>query len=84
MQEEIDGMDAYTSNGFVDTFRLKYPETPEQYSWWSYRGGARERNVGWRIDYFLVSESIQDRVKEAFILTDVFGSDHCPVGIELL
>jgi exodeoxyribonuclease-3 len=83
MQEEIDGMDAYTSNGLVDTFRLKYPETAEKYSWWSYRGGARERNIGWRIDYFLVSESIQGRVKEAFILSGVHGSDHCPVGIEL-
>lgn len=83
MQEEIDGMDAYTSNGFVDTFRMKYPDAEEKYSWWSYRGGARDRNVGWRIDYFLVSESIKDRVKEAFILTDILGSDHCPVGIEL-
>jgi len=82
MQEEIDGMDAYTLNGFVDTFRLKHPDTAEKYSWWSYRGGARDRNVGWRIDYFLVSESVQDRVEEAFILNDVFGSDHCPVGIE--
>jgi exodeoxyribonuclease-3 len=81
MQEEIDGMDAYTSNGFVDTFRFRYPDTEEKYSWWSYRGGARERNVGWRIDYFLVSESIQGRVEDAFILKDVLGSDHCPVGI---
>ena len=83
MQEEIDGMDAFTSNGLVDTFRLKYPDTAEKYSWWSYRGGARDRNVGWRIDYFLVSESIQDRVEDAFILKDVLGSDHCPVGITL-
>lgn len=83
MQEEIDGMDAYTSNGFVDTFRFRYPDTEEKYSWWSYRGGARDRNVGWRIDYFLVSESIQDRVQDAFILKDVLGSDHCPVGITL-
>lgn len=82
MQEEIDGMDAYTSNGFVDTFRAKH-ENEEKYSWWSFRGGARERNVGWRIDYFLVSESIADRVEDAFILNDIFGSDHCPVGITL-
>lgn len=82
MQEEIDGMDAYTSNGLVDTFRLKYPDAEEKYSWWSYRGGARERNVGWRIDYFLVSESIQDRVQDAFIRADIHGSDHCPVGID--
>lgn len=82
MQEEIDGMDAYTSNGFVDTFRSKNGEEVK-YSWWSFRGGARERNVGWRIDYFLVSRSIENRVEEAFILNDVFGSDHCPVGITL-
>lgn len=82
MQEEIDGMDAYTSSGFVDTFRFKN-ETEEKYSWWSFRGGARDRNVGWRIDYFLVSESLASRVEEAFILNDVFGSDHCPVGIKL-
>ncbi|MDC1196134.1 hypothetical protein N8010_02120 [Crocinitomicaceae bacterium] len=53
----------------------------ENYSWWSYRGGARDRNVGWRIDYFLVSQSLMDRVEDAFILGDVHGSDHCPVGI---
>lgn len=82
MQEEIDGMDAFTSNGFVDTFREKNGDEVK-YSWWSYRGGARERNVGWRIDYFLVSQAIVDRVEDAFILNDVHGSDHCPVGIEL-
>jgi exodeoxyribonuclease-3 len=82
MQEEIDGMDAYTSNGLVDTFRaIKKDEV--KYSWWSYRAGARQKNVGWRIDYFLVSESLLPKVKDAFILNDVFGSDHCPVGIEL-
>ncbi len=82
MQEEIDGMDAFTSNGFVDTFRYKNGDEVK-YTWWSYRGGAREKNVGWRIDYFLVSESIKDTIKQAFILNDVHGSDHCPVGIEL-
>jgi exodeoxyribonuclease-3 len=82
MQEEIDGMDAYTSNGFIDTFRMKNPEEVK-YTWWSYRGGAREKNVGWRIDYFLVSEAIQDKIKDAFILNDVYGSDHCPVGVEI-
>ncbi len=82
MQEEIDGMDAYTSNGFVDSFRASNGEEVK-YSWWSYRGGARDRNVGWRIDYFLVSKSIVDRVEEAFILNDVHGSDHCPVGITI-
>jgi|TARA_R110000737_G_scaffold117240_3_gene149954 exodeoxyribonuclease-3 len=82
MQEEIDGMDAFTSNGFVDTFRMKNPEEIK-YTWWSYRGGAREKNVGWRIDYFLVSKAIQGKVKDAFILNDVYGSDHCPVGVEI-
>lgn len=82
MQEEIDGMDAFTSNGLVDTFRLIHGDTIK-YTWWSYRGGARERNVGWRIDYFLVSESYAPKIKDAFILNEVMGSDHCPVGIEL-
>lgn len=82
MQEEIDGMDAYVSNGLIDSFRLLNADTVK-YSWWSYRAGAREKNVGWRIDYFLVSETISNKVIEAFILNDVFGSDHCPVGIEL-
>lgn len=82
MQEEIDGMNAYTSNGFVDTFRALNGEEIK-YSWWSYRAGAREKNVGWRIDYFLVSTSLSKDIKQAFILNDVFGSDHCPVGIEI-
>ncbi len=81
MQEEIDGMDRFTSEGLVDTFRLLHPDAAEHYSWWSYRAGARARNIGWRIDYILVSESLKSRIKEAFILPDVAGSDHCPVGI---
>jgi exodeoxyribonuclease-3 len=83
MQEEIDGMDRLTGGGLVDTFRRYYPNATEKYSWWSYRAGARAKNVGWRIDYFLVSEAFVSRVKDAFILNDIFGSDHCPVGIEL-
>lgn len=82
MQEEIDGMDAFTSNGLIDSFRYKNGDEVK-YTWWSYRGGAREKNVGWRIDYFLVSDSIKDKIKDAFILNDVHGSDHCPVGIEI-
>lgn len=82
MQEEIDGMDAYTSNGFVDTYRALNPDTVK-YSWWSYRAGAREKNVGWRIDYFLVSESILPRIQKAEILNEIYGSDHCPVMVEL-
>ena len=83
MQEEIDGMDRYTQEGLIDTFRHFYPDQSDIYSWWSYRAGARAKNVGWRIDYFLVSESLIPSVKKAFILNDIPGSDHCPVGIEL-
>lgn len=82
MQQEIDGMNNYHNAGLVDTFRkLNLEEI--KYSWWSYRGGAREKNVGWRIDYFLASESFLPEIKSAFILNDVYGSDHCPVGVEL-
>jgi exodeoxyribonuclease-3 len=83
MQEEIDGMDRYTEGGLTDTFRYLYPEECDKYSWWSYRAGARGRNVGWRIDYFLVSESYLPSVKSASILNEILGSDHCPVAIEL-
>ena len=82
MQEEIDGMDAFTSHGFVDAFRAINGEEIK-YSWWSYRAGAREKNVGWRIDYFLASKSFMQNVKSAFILNEIYGSDHCPVGVEL-
>jgi exodeoxyribonuclease-3 len=75
-------MDAFTSNGLFDTFRALYGEEVK-YSWWSYRAGAREKNVGWRIDYFLASESLMSRIKSAFIMNDIFGSDHCPVGVEI-
>jgi exodeoxyribonuclease III len=83
MQEEIDGMDRLTGGGLADTFRRLYPDETERYSWWSYRAGTRSKNIGWRIDYFLVSESFMPFVKNAFILEDITGSDHCPVGIEL-
>ncbi|WP_167618063.1 exodeoxyribonuclease III [Maribellus sediminis] len=83
MQEEIDGMDRFTSGGLVDTFRHFNPDVTDKYSWWSYRAGARGKNVGWRIDYFLVSEHFLPSVKSAFILDEVMGSDHCPVGIEI-
>jgi exodeoxyribonuclease-3 len=83
MQEEIDGMDRYTQGGLVDSFRHFYPDKTDIYSWWSYRAGARAKNVGWRIDYFLVSKSYIPNIKEAFILNDILGSDHCPVGIKL-
>ena len=69
--------------GFVDSFRYLYPDKENAYSWWSYMRKAREKNVGWRIDYFIVSESIKDKIKEASIYQDVMGSDHCPVGLEI-
>jgi exodeoxyribonuclease-3 len=80
MQAEIDGMNAFVGAGLLDSFRALNPEQVK-YSWWSYRAGAREKNVGWRIDYFLISEAFIPQVQEAFILNDVFGSDHCPVGV---
>lgn len=83
MQEEIDGMDNYHNAGLIDTFRHFHPDKTDIYSWWSFRGGARERNVGWRIDYFLASESFLPKIKNADILMDIHGSDHCPVTIEL-
>lgn len=81
MQEEIDGMDRLTGGGLADTFRRLYPDATGRYSWWSFRANARAKNIGWRIDYFLVSESFLPSVKEAFILEDITGSDHCPIGI---
>ena len=83
MQEEIDGMDNYVSNGLIDTFRFKHGEDEVKYSWWSYRGGARDRNVGWRIDYFLASESLSSKISKAEIHNDIFGSDHCPVSVTI-
>jgi len=80
MQEEIDGLDALLKAGFVDTYRHLHP-AGVKYSWWSFRAGARSKNIGWRIDYVLVSKGFENSVKEAFILNDVLGSDHCPVGI---
>lgn len=81
--EEREGFDQIVSAGFIDTFRHFYPEKTEAYSWWSYRGGARTKNVGWRIDYFCVSNSFIEQVSSANILADVLGSDHCPVEITL-
>ena len=82
MQEEIDGIDNIVNAGFIDTFRHLKPEE-SKYSWWSYRAGARAKNVGWRIDYFLVSPSLADKIADADILNDVMGSDHCPVLLDL-
>lgn len=82
--EERASFSELLESGFVDTFRHFYPEKTEAYSWWSYRGGARQRNVGWRIDYFGISPSLLPRLGAAAILPHVMGSDHCPVSIELL
>ena len=71
------------SAGFVDSFRALYPDKTNAYSWWSYRAAARERNVGWRIDYFVVSERLKDKIKDAYIFPEVMGSDHCPVGLDV-
>ena len=79
--EEREKMTALLESGFKDTFRMFYPDKEGIYSWWSYRFKAREKNAGWRIDYFIVSEKIADRVSAAEIHTDIYGSDHCPVSI---
>lgn len=81
--EERAGFSQLLASGFVDSFRHLYPTQEAAYSWWSYRGGARARNVGWRIDYFCLSLDITDTLKEAKIHADVLGSDHCPVSVEL-
>ena len=75
-------MDQWISHGYLDTLRM-FNQDPGQYSWWDARGGGRSKNVGWRIDYFFVSETIKDKVTGAFIMPDVMGSDHCPIGIDL-
>jgi exodeoxyribonuclease-3 len=81
-QAEIDGFSRVVEAGFVDTFRHFHPDTVA-YSWWSYRANARSKNIGWRIDYVLTSRPLIDKVKTAFILPEIFGSDHCPVGIDI-
>ena len=79
--EERGKMSELLQAGFTDTFRHLYPDRENAYTWWSYMMKARERNVGWRIDYFLVSNRLQDQIKEAMIYADILGSDHCPVGL---
>ena len=81
--EERAKMTTVLSSGFVDTFRYFYPDAEGIYSWWSYRVRAREKNAGWRIDYFIVSERLKDRLENASIHTEIFGSDHCPVELDL-
>ncbi|MEA2071248.1 MAG: exodeoxyribonuclease III, partial [Asgard group archaeon] len=81
---EREWIDQVIDEGYFDSFRLLHPDEKEKYSWWSYRAvGARERNVGWRLDYFFVSNNLRENVAKAYILDDVMGSDHCPVGLDL-
>ena len=81
--EEREKMTILLSNGLTDSFRYLYPEQKDIYSWWSYRFHAREKNAGWRIDYFLVSDRLQTAITDAKILTDIYGSDHCPVELDI-
>ena len=81
--EERKKMTELLDAGFTDSFRYLYPDKENAYSWWSYMGHAREKNVGWRIDYFIVSKSIENEIKEATIYPEIVGSDHCPVGLEI-
>ena len=81
--EERAKMTELLNAGFIDTFRYKYPEVEGKYSWWSYMFHAREKNAGWRIDYFIVSENLKDKIEDAKILDDIFGSDHCPIELDL-
>lgn len=81
--EERQKMTELLDAGFTDSFRYLYPDKENAYSWWSYMGHAREKNVGWRIDYFIVSKSIENQIKEAKIYPEIMGSDHCPVGLEI-
>ena len=81
--EEREKMTALLESGFVDTYRYFYPDTEGVYSWWSYRFQARAKNAGWRIDYFLVSEEIKEKLASANIYTQVMGSDHCPVELQI-
>ena len=79
--EERGKMTELLDAGFTDSFRYLYPDKTDSYSWWSYMGKAREKNVGWRIDYFIVSSNIKEKIKDALIYPEVMGSDHCPVGV---
>ena len=81
--EERKKMTELLNTGFTDTFRYLYPDKTDTYTWWSYMFKAREKNAGWRIDYFIVSNSIKDKIKESYIYSEVMGSDHCPVGLDI-
>jgi exodeoxyribonuclease III len=82
LPEERAWVDKFVSHGYVDSFRKFHPE-PDQYTWWSYRFNVRAKNIGWRIDYFFVTENLMKKVKDSFIKPEVMGSDHCPIGLEI-
>jgi exodeoxyribonuclease-3 len=82
LPEERDWIDKFLSHGYVDTFRM-FNQQPDNYTWWDMKSRARDRNIGWRIDYFYVSENLKNSVKAAYILTEIMGSDHCPIGINI-
>ena len=82
--EEREKFTMLLESGFVDSFRYLYPDKENEYTWWSYMMKAREKNIGWRIDYFIVSERVKDKIKDAKILSEVMGSDHCPVTLEIV
>ena len=83
LPEERAFLDRFTALGYVDTFRHVHGDAPDNYSWWSYKTRARDKNVGWRIDYFFVSQELAPAIRDAWIENDVYGSDHCPVGLSL-
>lgn len=80
---EREWIDKFLAHGYIDTFRQIHGDIQDAYSWWTYRFNARKNNAGWRIDYFFISEDLKPKLKDAFILSDIMGSDHCPVGIEI-
>lgn len=80
---EREWIDKFLSHGYIDTFRHINKDEPDHYSWWSYRANARANNVGWRIDYFYVSEDLKDNITNAYIMPEIFGSDHCPIALEI-
>ena len=82
LPEERAWIDKFLEHNFVDVYREKYPEI-EQYTWWTYRVNARQRNIGWRLDYFLISSDLLESVKEVVIYDEIEGSDHCPIGLEI-
>jgi exodeoxyribonuclease-3 len=83
LPEERAYMDKFADRGLIDTFRMLHPDKAEAYSWWSYKTFARDRNVGWRIDYFFVTEGLRSKVIESDMMSDVMGSDHCPIYLDL-